>query len=159
MERKSVLAVKRMLSVIFIWVLLLSACTTEEGITVHNAWMRPTAQGENGAIYFILSNHSAEADELVGASSDASESVEIHESSMAEGTDVMQMNQVFSVPLERGAEVTFAPGGLHIMLVNLSRELTVGENVELTLHFKNHEDIPVNVAVAEFAPTGDEHSH
>jgi copper(I)-binding protein len=148
-----------MLSVIFISALTLSACTSVEGITVRNAWMRPTAQGENGAVYFVLYNDSAESDELAGASSAIAESVEMHESSMAEGTDVMQMNQVFSVPLEQGAAVTFAPGGLHMMLVNLSRELTVGENVELTLHFKNHEDIPVNVVVAEFAPTGDEHSH
>lgn len=160
MERKSVLAVKRMLSAIFISALTLSACTSsEKGVTVHNAWMRPTVQGENGAVYFVVSNHSGEADELVGASSAIAELVEIHEGSMAEGADVMQMNQVFSVPLERGAEVAFEPGGLHMMLVNLNQEVTVGENVELTLHFKNHEDIPVSVSVAEFAPTGNENSH
>jgi periplasmic copper chaperone A len=151
--------VKRILLVIFIAALLLSACTAEEAITVYNAWMRPTAPGENGAVYFILYNHSAEADELVAASFSIAESVEIHESSMAQGTDVMQMNQVFSLPLEKGSEVAFEPGGLHVMLVNVSRELTIGENVELTLHFKNHEDIPVNISVAEFTPTGDEHSH
>jgi periplasmic copper chaperone A len=159
MEGKSIFTVKRMMEVIFVAALVLSACTTEEGITVHNAWMRPTAQGENGAVYFILSNHSSEADELVGVSSSVAESVEIHESSMAEGMDVMQMNQVFSVPLEKGSEVAFEPGGFHVMLVNVSRELTIGETIEVTLHFKNHEDIPVNVSVAEFAPTGDEHSH
>ena len=43
------------------------------------------------------------------------------------------------------------------MLVDVKNELKVGEVVEMTLHFKNHEDIPVNVSVAEFAP--DEHSH
>lgn len=71
----------------------------------------------------------------------------------------MQMNQVFSVPLERGAEVAFEPGGLHMMLVNVNQELTVGENVEVSLHFKGHEDVPVSVSVTEFAPTGDERSH
>ena len=150
---------KRNLVIIYIFAILLNACTAEEGITVHDAWMRPTAKGENGAVYFILTNHSAEADELVGVSSGVAESVEMHESSMAEGTDVMQMNQVFSVPLERGAAVAFEPGGFHVMLVNLSRELTVGENVEVTLHFKKHEDISVSVSVSEFAPTGDEQSH
>lgn len=145
--------------VIFAAALLLSACTADEGVTVHNAWMRPTAQGDNGAVYFVLRNDSTEADELVGASSNVAEAVEIHESSMAPGTDVMQMNQVFSVPLSRGSEVVFEPGGYHVMLVNVSRELPVGETVEVTLHFKNHEDVPVNVSVAEFAPAGNEHSH
>lgn len=150
---------KRILIVIFALAFFPGACASEEGITVHNAWMRPTAQGENGAVYFVLHNNSGETDELVGAASNIAASVEIHESSMAEGTDVMQMNQVFSVALDRDSEVAFEPGGLHVMLVNVIRELAVGENVEITLHFKNHEDIPVNVSVAEFAPTGDEHSH
>ncbi|MCI0553806.1 MAG: copper chaperone PCu(A)C, partial [Anaerolineae bacterium] len=158
-EGQSVFTVKRILIVIFALTLLLSACTSEEGITVHNAWMRPTAQGENGAVYFVLHNNSGEADELVGASSSIAESVEIHESSMAEGTDVMQMNRAFSVPLDKGSEVAFEPGGLHVMLVNVSRELMVGETFEVTLHFKSHADLSVNVSVTEFAPIGDEHSH
>lgn len=159
LERKSVFSVRSSFIVVSAIALLLCACTAEEGITVHNAWIRPTAQGENGAVYFVLHNQSAEADELVGASSDVAESVEMHESSMAEGTDVMQMNQVFSIPLNRGSEVVFEPGGYHVMLVNVSRELMAGETIEVTLQFKNHKDIPVKVSVAEFAPTGDEHSH
>lgn len=126
---------------------------------VHNAWIRPTVQGQNGAVYFVLNNHSAEADELVAASSNITDSVEIHESSMVEGTDVMQMNHVFSVPLNGGSEVTFKPGGLHIMLVDVKREIKNGETVEITLHFKKHADIPVNVSVSEFPPMSDEHSH
>jgi copper(I)-binding protein len=150
---------KRMLLAIFTLALILSACTAEEGIMVHNAWIRPTVQGQNGAVYFVLNNHSAEADELVAASSNITDSVEIHESSMVEGTDVMQMNHVFSVPLNGGSEVTFKPGGLHIMLVDVKREIKNGETVEITLHFKKHADIPVNVSVSEFPPMSDEHSH
>ena len=134
------------------------SASAEEGITVHNAWMRPTAQGQNGAVYFVLQNHSATTDELVSASSHVAESVEIHESSMVEGTDVMQMKQIFSVPLDRGSETIFDPGGLHVMLVNVNRGLAMGENIELTLHFKNYDDLLVTVSVAEFAPA-DEHAH
>ena len=150
---------KRILAIIFAVACLLSACTEEEGIVVHNAWIRPTVQGQNGAVYFVLKNHSAEADDLVGVSSSMAESVEMHESAVVEGTEVMQMKQVFSVPLNAGSEVTFKPGGLHVMLVRLKRELKNGETIEITLHFKNHADIPVNVSVAEFPPIGDEHSH
>lgn len=67
------------------------------------------------------------------------------------------MNQVLSVALDAGSEVTFEPGGLHVMPVGLKEELKVGDVIELTLHFKKHADIPVSVSVAEFAP--DEHSH
>jgi copper(I)-binding protein len=135
----------------------LGACTAEKGITVHDAWMLPTAQGENGAVYFVLQNDSTEHDELIEVSSDLADSVEMHESSMMAGTDVMQMNQVPSVALDANSKVTFAPGGLHVMLVGVKNELKTGDVVEITLHFRNHADIPVSVSVAEFAP--DEHSH
>ena len=142
-----------LMAAVFLW-----GCSSEDEITVNNAWMRPTTQGENGAVYFVLQNHSAITDELLSASANVAESVEIHESSMIEGTDVMQMQQIFSVPLDRGSEIAFEPGGLHVMLVNINRSLAVGENVELNLHFRNHDDLPVTVSVAEFAPA-DEHSH
>ena len=148
---------KRILT-FFATVFFLCGCSTEEGITVHNAWMRPTAQGENGAVYFVIQNNSRATDELIGASSNVAESVEIHESSMAAGTDVMQMKQVFSVPLDRRSETIFEPGELHVMLVTVNKSLAVGEKIDLTLHFKNHADLSVTVSVSEFAPA-DEHSH
>ena len=151
---------KRMLLIVISAVFFLCGCSAsaEEGINVHNAWMRPTAQGENGAVYFVLQNHFATTDELVSATSSVAESVEIHESSMVEGTDVMQMQQVFSVPLDGSSETVFEPGGFHVMLVNINKSLAEGETIDLTLHFKNHEDLPVTVSVAEFAPA-DEHAH
>jgi copper(I)-binding protein len=134
---------------------LLSACaaTAEKGITVSDAWIRPTAPGENGAVYFVIQNHSSD-DELVSVTADIAESAEIHESMMMAG-DVMEMGQVDSVPLSKDSEVIFEPGGLHVMLVYVKKELMVGETIEVTLHFKNHADFPVNVSVAESAPTGE----
>ncbi len=137
--------------------LFLSACSAPKGITVREAWIRATKAGENGAIYFVLQNDSTEQDVLMRASSDLADAVEIHESSMVTGMDVMQMNQVSSVALDAGSEVTFEPGGLHVMLVGVRNELKIGDVIEITLHFRNHADIPVNVSVSEFAP--DEHSH
>ena len=139
-------------------VFFLCGCSSEEGMIVRNAWIRPTAQGENSAIYFVLSNHSDATDRLLEVSSTVAESVEIHESSMTEGTDVMQMNRVFTVPLDFGSEIIFEPGGLHVMLINITRDLIISETIEITLHFRNYEDVPVNVLVSEFAPAED-HSH
>ncbi|HET9905427.1 MAG TPA: copper chaperone PCu(A)C [Anaerolineales bacterium] len=147
---------KRILMIAFAVVFFLSGCSAEEGIVVHNAWVRPTTRGENGAVYFVIQNNSGATAELIAASSNVAESVEMHESSIAEG-DVMRMQQVFSVSMEHRSEIIFEPGGLHVMLVNVNRDLELGEYVELILHFKNHEDIPVTVSVSEFAP--DEHDH
>jgi periplasmic copper chaperone A len=126
---------------------LLSACNAATGIQVSNAWARSAAKDGNGAVYFLLQNHSAAADELTGASSDSAVSVEIHESRM-EG-DVMKMQQLMSVPLAGKASIEFAPGGYHVMLIGLKQDLEIGGQIELTLHFKDHQDITVSVPVQE----------
>lgn len=144
----------RVLVSVLIVVLLLTGCTAPaEGIEVHEAWARPTAAGENGAVYFIL--HSSEPEELVGASSDVAEVVELHESRMS--GDVMQMRQIQSIPFGAGEEVVFEPGGLHIMLVNLKQDLKAGDEIRVTLHFKNYEDVLLLVPVQD-TPSA-EHQH
>jgi len=135
---------------------LLSACSAPGDIEVHQAWVRPTTQGENAAVYFTIHNHSAEDDELIGASSNVADVVEIHESNIE--NDVMQMNMLMSVPLAADEEIIFSPGGYHIMLVKIKKELVLGEHVGLILHFKNHADIVVEVHVEDSMPDED-HDH
>lgn len=136
---------------------MLSACGVVPGkIEVHNAWARPSAQGENAAIYFTIHNHSSGADELIGASSDMADNVEIHESKSE--NDIVQMTMLTSLPLGADEEIIFAPGGLHIMLVNINQEFKLGEHIGLILHFKNHEDLVVDVHIEDAVPEED-HSH
>ena len=125
--------------------ILLSACGAEQGIEVHKVWMRPAAQGENGAVYFVMHNHASEMDELTGVSSDAAEAVDLEQSTMT--SDVMEMKKVESVPVEAFEEIEFAQGGLHVMLIGLKQDLKVKDQIEITLHFKNHEDITIKVPV------------
>lgn len=131
-------------------VLLLSSCApAAKEIEVYDAWARPAAQGGNGAVYFVI--RSSATEELLGVSSDAAAAVEMHESTM--NGDVMEMRQVQSIPLGAGEEVIFDPGGLHIMLVNLKQDLKTGDEIEITLHFKDYQDIPLHVPVQESPPS------
>jgi periplasmic copper chaperone A len=148
---------KQMWRIVFTISLLLSTCSAEKGIEVHNAWMRPAVQDENGAVYLVLHNHSSIADELVEATSDAAEAVEIHEST-ATAEDVIQMHKLSSVPLEPFAELEFAPGRLHMMLVRIKQNFGVNDDVEVVLHFRNSEDITVVAHVEDIAPEND-HDH
>lgn len=126
---------------------LLSGCAASatESVEVRDAWARPAAQGENGAVYFVI--RSSQEAEITGVFSDVAEAAEIHKSMM--NGDVMEMHPVESVPLGAGKDVTFEPGGLHVMLVRLNQDLKVGDEIEVTLQFKNHEDLTVRVAVKD----------
>lgn len=128
---------------------LLSSCAAPqaEGIEVRDAWARPAAQGGNGAIYFVIENHSSETQEMIGVAAEIAEAVEMHESQMS--GDVMQMHQLEVISLGPGEEVTFAPGGLHIMLIGLKQDLKHGDEIEIRLDFANHQDIQVTVPVQD----------
>lgn len=140
---------KRVLMLITTAVFLLSACGAETGIEIHDPWIRPAAKGENGAVYLVIHNHSSQTDELIGVSSDVATAAEMHESRM--NGDIMQMHKLESVPLEAYAEIEFAPGRLHVMLVALKNDLEVGNQIEVILHFKNFQDIKLTVPVRETA--------
>lgn len=146
---------KAILLVVVLGAFILSACgaAAEEGMQIRDAWMRPAASGGNGAVYFALQNNTSTADELLGASSDVAEVLEIHESAM-EG-DVMSMNMLPSLPLAAGEEVTFEPGGLHIMLIGLKQDLQPDDQLELVLHFRSSGDLTITAHVGEAAPAGD----
>lgn len=136
---------KQIVASLILTATLLTACAPREGIEIRDAWARTAALGENGAVYFIIHNYSAEEDFLVGASSDVAETVEVHRTSMV--NDVMQMEMMPEVPLAPREDVEFAPGGLHIMLFNLKQDLAIGSTIDLTLHFRNSPDISVTADV------------
>ena len=141
---------KRIIISIIVVAAVLSACSAPGDMEVHQAWVRPTAQGETAAVYLTIHNHSASDDELVGASTPVADAVEIHQSKME--NDIMQMRMVTSVPIAADEEIIFMPGSFHIMLVNIKEEFVLGEHIGLILHFKNHEDIVVEVNVADSMP-------
>jgi copper(I)-binding protein len=126
------------------------AAPATRGVEVRGVWTRPAAQGGNGAVYFAIS--STAADELVAVDSDVAETVEMHESRMS--GDVMEMRQLQSVPLPAGEQVTFEPGGLHIMLVGLKQDLAIGDEFEITLHFRDYQDIQILVPVQDTPASG-----
>jgi periplasmic copper chaperone A len=141
---------RRFLAAIFLAGFLLNACRSATGIEISNTWTRPALQDGNGAVYFLLQNHSALGDELTRVSSEVAQAVEMHESKMV--GDVMQMRQISSLAIRGKESVQFGPGGYHIMLVGLKQELKAGDEIQITLHFKNHESLRVTVPVQEMAP-------
>ncbi len=126
---------------------LLSACGAKEGIEVREVWARASTQGMNSAVYFVIQNHNTDADELIGASSDVADAVEVHESKM-EG-DVMTMRRVESIALIPSQKVEFKPGGFHIMLIGLKQDLKAGDEIEITLQFNSSPNITVKASVRE----------
>lgn len=123
------------------------------GIEVSDAWARARVTGaQAGAVYVTITNHGSTPALLVGASSPSAASSELH-THLMDG-DVTKMRHVESIPLPAGEAVTFAPGGLHIMMIGLKETLTEGKVFPLTLTFKHAPPVTVEVTVGGMAAMG-----
>lgn len=116
-------------------VLLAASCASgPKRLLVEDSWARPASQGSNSAVYFRIVNPGP-SDILHTAETGISTNVSIHLSSQDENGVVRMMPQE-SVEIPAGADVTFQPGGLHLMLTDLKRPLHPGDEIEITLHFE-----------------------
>ncbi len=99
------------------------------------------------AVYFTIRNNGKQDDELISASSNVAEAVELHKSEMSNG--VMTMQPVQSLPVAVGGTVEFQPGSFHVMLIGMRRDLNVGDQFQMTLNFKEAGAITVEVDVRQ----------
>lgn len=130
-------------------VVSLTACATSSGtLTVNDAWARTASMGENGAAYFIIENGTKSDDMLLSVSSDIAQATEIH-MSMSDSNGVMSMNMQEMVEIPTKGKVEFKTGGLHVMFINLNRDLKVGDSISLILNFKNAGSMTIEIPVRE----------
>lgn len=127
----------------------LAACSSGGSMKVTDAWAR-TSMGMDraGAAYMVITNDTDKDDALIGASSSAAATVEIHETTTAaDGT--MAMSPVDEVPVAAGGSAKLEPGGYHIMLIDLADELVVGESIDIALTFREAGEVKVTAEVRE----------
>jgi copper(I)-binding protein len=125
-----------------------SACSSTDTLTAENTWARPGFQGDNSAIYLTIRNPGDQDDVLIRANSEVAQATEIHLSKM-DSAEIMTMERQDQVPIPSNQIVEFSPGGLHIMLVNLSHDLSLGDTISITLTFQNAGEVSVEVEVRQ----------
>ena len=160
-----------LLTTLLVLLLAATACTqapaapaASQGISAQNVWARSAKMmgsmpmegdmqqmqhgGANSAVYMVLANGGAAADRLMAAQADVANAVEIHETRM-EG-DVMRMQQVEGgIEVPAGGQVELKPGGYHVMLIGLTRDLNVGDTFPVTLEFASGNTLTVQAEVRQ----------
>jgi hypothetical protein len=117
-----------------------------------SGWARATPPGAPvAAAYLDLRNTGAADDALLAVETPLAGRVEIHTMNMEEG--VMRMRQVERLDLPAQQSVTMAPGGLHLMLMELNQPLVAGESVVLSLRFEQAGAMEVSAVVAPVGAT------
>ena len=115
--------------------LVIASHVAAQTLTISNAWVRATVQGQKatGAFMTVMSKENAK---LLSVSTPVAGIVEIHEMKMDK--DVMKMAALPNgLELPAGKAVDLKPGGYHIMLMDLKLPLNKDVGVPLTLTFQD----------------------
>ena len=116
-------------------------------VEIINPWSRATPKGATiGAGYLKITNNGTAPDRLLGGSSEAAKSFELHVMSMENG--VMKMRPVEGgIEIKPGETVEFKPESYHVMFVGLKEPLVQGHRVKATLEFAKAGKVAVEFVV------------
>lgn len=145
------------------WATPVLAQETKAGdLVITKAWSRATPGGAKVAgAYLTIENKGGTVDRLVSGNADVAGHVEIHEMAMEGG--VMKMRPLDKgLAIDPGKTVKLAPGGYHVMLMDLKGALKQGDKVPVTLQFEKAGKVNLTLdvqGVGAQAPGGhDDHS-
>jgi len=130
-------------------------------LVITQAWSRATPGGAKIAGgYLTIENKGTAPDRLIGGTGDVAAKVEVHEMATKDG--VMTMRPLDKgLVIEPGKTVKLAPGGYHLMLMDLKGPLKQGDKVPLALQFEKAGKVNLSFdvqAVGAQAPGGGDHS-
>lgn len=99
------------------------------------------------AAYMHIENTADQPDVLLSVTTDVSDDAQIHQTTVdASGVAKMEhMENGIEIPAQ--GSIDLAPGGYHIMMMNLKRPLAMGETIHLTLSFQSGVTISFDVPV------------
>lgn len=144
------------------------ASPASTGVTIREPWARTSTMVSGaGAAYMVIENTGSSADALTGGSSDVATAVEVHETYAVQpaestgmggvpspaasgdgmGSGMMGMRRIDRLDIPAGGSVELKPGGYHIMLIGLTRELKAGEDITVTLAFEKAGDVVLTIPV------------
>jgi len=138
----------------FVFLLTALACGAQAheikvgDLLIQHPWTRPSiGKAPNGAVFMRIVNRGAKPDRLLSVETTASAKAELHTHLHENG--VMRMREVEAIEVPAGGSVTLAPGGLHVMLLGVTKPLRSGFGVPLTLTFAEAGKVELTAVITQ----------
>jgi copper(I)-binding protein len=120
-------------------------------LEIEHAWIRTAPPGAMMlAGYATLRNSGDAPVAIAGATSADFGEVSLHET--VEENGVARMRALGEVTIAPGAQVVFAPGGKHLMLMRPTHAQKAGESIKIHFNTKSGDDATANFVVRDEAP-------
>ncbi|WP_194966534.1 copper chaperone PCu(A)C [Rickettsia endosymbiont of Cardiosporidium cionae] len=116
-------------------------------LKITDIWGRITIPpNNNSAVYFKIHNPTQFDYTIVDATSESiSQDVELHKSFVDE-KGISRMVHMDKIIIPANSDVEFTPGGLHVMLLNVTRDLKPQDTFDMLLFFENNPN-PLKIKV------------
>ncbi len=132
-------------------VIVTAGCQPADELEIAGAWVRATPPNRDvTAAYLVIRNRSDQPRELLTVETPAAEYAELH--TMHQVDDMMEMMKIEGVAVPPQGEAALKPGGNHIMLFGVKRQLAEGDSVSLTLRFDDQSIRTVTAEVLKSRP-------
>lgn len=116
-------------------------------LIIKDAFVRmPPPNTSSAVVYMNITNESDKTESLVGATSPASEQVELHKIMKSHG--VRKMHEVEDIEIPPHTTVPLKLGTYHLMLVGLNKPLELGAVIPLELSFSLAGKVKLSAPVA-----------
>lgn len=115
-------------------------------VEITDGWARPGSKGQASAAYLTVTNGTGTVDTLTSAHSPAAEKAQLHRSTTND-QGISTMRPVGKQQIMAGEELQLSPGGYHLMLMNLQRDLAVGDSALVTLTFAHADKQQLKIPV------------
>lgn len=119
----------------------------EETVALEGGWAKSAEEGSMTGLFGTLRNGGSTDLTVERLESEAARTVELHE--VPEGGTMRRIEEPVVIPA--GGSFELAPGGNHIMLMQLTRELRAGDNVTVTAHFTDGSTATLLALVKDYA--------
>jgi copper(I)-binding protein len=138
-----------------------AAAEQDKGLVFENVWVRAMPPFQTvSAGYFTLTNSGDTAVAIVAASSNVAKKVELHATRMIDG--MMRMEPIKALAVAPGEQVQLAPGGMHLMMLDVAFRLVPDDDVQLCLRLASGEEVCTDADVRKDGETtapGDHQHH
>ena len=151
----------RKFALILFTLLVLAGCSAQGEVRATDLWVKSSEVSTIGGmsvVYGTLTNNTTNDIVLIGGQTDLAGIVEVHEMAMINGE--LKMQQIAGgLLIPAGQSIQLEPGGNHLMLMQLTKDLLAGEEISVTFSFEGADDLVVDRILAKPAEGGDEEYH
>lgn len=129
-------------------------------LSISDAWVKATEGAEDPtmtAAFGVLQNNTDKPLTIVSASTSASSHTELHEMAMDDGAMVMRP-VAGGIPVPAGGTTTLGPGGLHVMIMDVTEPIKVGDDVTVTLTADDGSTLEFTALAKDFAGADESYS-